>query len=483
MATTAGVDDARLAKVRAALTEAGQAHVLAFLDGKQATPTEATALLEQLEALDLPALNQTFAGLGINDKKEEQPAAIAEYAPISDVAAVGTTPAAQLAEWEHAGLQAIAQGKVAALVLSGGQGTRLGFDGPKGMYDIGLPSHKPIFQLLAERVLRVSALAGAPTHLPFYVMTSPLNHAATQAFFATHGYFGLDPAHVVFFPQGTMPCFTLDGKLMLDGPGSLAQAPDGNGGIYPSLARTGTLADMRARGVEAFHVFSVDNVLVKVADPVYIGYCRSVGADCGNKVVWKASAHEKVGVVVNKNGRPAVVEYSEMEDGMKTLQEEGGKLVFGAGNICSHYFTVDFVEHCVVPRFGSVYHAAKKKIPCVVYPDKEMVKPSVENGVKLEAFIFDVFPFSARMALLEVGREEEFAPVKDAPGGNGDTPDKARLMLSEEAKRWVVAAGGRLVGGGEEEGLSEISPLVSYKGEGLEERVKGKDVPLPIRFV
>jgi len=270
--------------------------------------------------------------------------------------------------------------------------------------------------------------------------------------------------------------------------------PRARTGIYPSLARTGALADMRQRGVEAFHVFSVDNVLIKVADPYFVGFCLSRGSDCGNMVVWKEGVEEKVGVVVRKNGRPAVVEYSEMDEGMKSLrhqQEEGGvergKLVYGAGNICSHFFTVDFVEHVVVPRFGSVYHAARKMIPSLP-PSSSIHPPAAEvktAGVKLEAFIFDVFPFSERMALWEVRREGMFAGVKDAPGGKGDTPEQARRMMSEEARRWVVKAGGKLVGGGEggEEEVSEISPLVSYRGEGLEGRVKGKEVVLPILFL
>lgn len=230
----------RLARVRAALKAAGQEHVLHFVDAGHATPHETTTLLDQVEALDLPALNNIFSGLGIN--KEVKPAAAAaadEYAPLSELASADSTPPTLLREWEQAGLGAIAQGKIAALVLGGGQGTRLGFDGPKGMYKIGLPSGKSIFQLLAERVLRVSTLAASSSsscssrkgkHLPFYVMTSPLNHEATQHFFEENSYFGLTPADVFFFPQGTMPCFDLEGKLLLAGPGSLAQAPDGNGG-------------------------------------------------------------------------------------------------------------------------------------------------------------------------------------------------------------------------------------------------------------
>ena len=236
-------DTERLARVRAALQAAGQEHVLQFVDAGHTTPQETTTLLNQVEALDLPAQNSIFAGLGINKKVEpaaaEAVAAADEYAPLSELASADSTPPALLQEWEQAGLAAIAQGKIAALVLSGGQGTRLGFDGPKGMYKMGVPSGKSIFQLLAERVLRVSALAASSSsssssstrkHLPFYVMTSPLNHEATQRFFEENAYFGLTPTDVFFFPQGTMPCFDLEGKLLLESPGSLAQAPDGNGG-------------------------------------------------------------------------------------------------------------------------------------------------------------------------------------------------------------------------------------------------------------
>lgn len=242
--------DERIARVRLALRDACQDHVLSYVDAGLATPEETASLLTQIEALDLPELNRIFNGLGIEPSASVAAAAgNDEYAPLSDLASVDTTSPALLREWEEMGLDAIGRGKVAALVLSGGQGTRLGFDGPKGMYDIGLPSGKSIFQLLAERILRVSALAAerflrspegkdcpnegsTRKHIPFYVMTSPLNHEKTQDFFKENNYFGLCPADVFFFRQSTMPCFDLKGKLLLESPTSLAQAPDGNGGKF-----------------------------------------------------------------------------------------------------------------------------------------------------------------------------------------------------------------------------------------------------------
>ena len=250
----------------------------------------------------------------------------------------------QKTAWRQLGMEAIAKGQVCALVMGGGQGTRLGFAGPKGMYDIGLPSHKSLFQLFAERILRLETLAsrlfGLQARIPFYVMTSVMNHDETQQFFKQHHFFGLQPDQLFFFAQGTMPCLTFDGKLMLENSHHLAQASDGNGGIYHSLANSGALTKLQHEGVKYLHVFSVDNALCKVAEPIFMGYCIDKHADCANKVVWKDRWDEKVGVVARKNGKFYVVEYSELDEAMaKKTDPATGKLSFGAGNICNHFFT------------------------------------------------------------------------------------------------------------------------------------------------
>ncbi|CAM9433878.1 unnamed protein product [Discosporangium mesarthrocarpum] len=356
------------------------------------------------------------------------------------------------------------------------------------MYDIGLPSGKSLFQLQAERLRRLCVLANEANPdakgagIPWYIMTSPMNDAVTREFFEKNMFFGLPKSDVFFFPQGTLPCMTVEGKIILESAGRVAMAPDGNGGIYPALEQKGALADMRKRGVEYLHVFSIDNALLRVADPYFIGYCLENGADCGNKSVWKTEPGEKVGVVALRRGKPSVLEYSEMDKEMCERVDSEGKLVFGAGNICNHYFSRAFLEDTVLPKMGSMFHVAHKKIPAASGERGETVKPDSNNGIKLESFIFDVFPLSEKMVLFEAVREDEFAPVKNAPGSATDSPDTARKMMSDQARRWAEAAGASLTGGDGGEEPCEVSPLVSYGGEGLNMRLGGKKLVLPFHI-
>lgn len=353
------------------------------------------------------------------------------------------------------------------------KGTRLGFDGPKGMYNIKLPSGRTLFQLISERLRKLIALSGASS-LPLYIMTSPINHQTTVEYFESKNYFGLGMKNVFFFQQGVLPCLTEEGKIIMETASRVSLAPDGNGGVYTSLQASGALHDMTNRGVEFLHVFSIDNALVKPADPDFIGYCIDRQADCGNKVVWKTDADEKVGVLACQDGRPCIIEYSEMTPEMAAERDAHGKLVFGAGNICNHFYTIKFIQEVVLPNVGNFYHVARKKIP--YWNGSETVTPRANNGIKLETFIFDVFPLSERMTVWEVERKEEFAPVKNAPGDVSDSPDTARQMISDLAKLWLRRAGADL--GGEDTGVCEIAPATSYAGEGLSD-YRGMNISCP----
>lgn len=484
----------------------GQEQVFQYADSGIITGETVDALVAQLSDIDPERINDLFrTTMGVGGGNATAAAAGAEkedkeiMEPIESFMSLDSAGAEVKEEWYAAGLKAVLEGKVAVIVLSGGQGTRLGFSGPKGMYNIGLPSQKTLFQLQAERLQRVCNLAeqrfpltcdangvkessggGRRVSIPWYIMTSPLNDAITRKFFAENKHFGVPESDVFFFPQGTLPCMTPQGKIMLESAARVAMAPDGNGGIYPALQRTGALDDMRARGVEHLHVFSIDNALVKVADPHFLGYCIRSGADCANKSVWKAEPNEKVGVVVKRGGKPCVVEYSEMDQEACERRDADGKLVFGAGNICNHYFSRAFLADVVLPGMGDMYHVAHKKIPAADGPSGDTVKPSANNGIKLESFIFDVFPLSRNMVLFEAPRADEFAPVKNAPGTTTDSPDTAREMISQQARRWVVAAGAEL---GPGDGNCEVSPLVSYGGEGLQDKVEeNKLLELPFHL-
>ncbi|RHY30757.1 hypothetical protein DYB32_004053 [Aphanomyces invadans] len=409
------------------------------------------SLSTSLEHLDFDHLGSIFQ----TSMKSDGAPLTGSLEPLDSTDSISTTPAATLAAWQNIGTEAIRQGKVAALVLSGGQGTRLGFAGPKGMYNIGLPSEKSLFQLFSERILRLEALVGVTGKIPFYIMTSVMNHDTTEVFFKQHEYFGLQASQVMFFPQGTLPW-----KLMLESAGKLATASDGNGGVYTALEKSGALARMKEEGTEYLHVFSVDNAMCKVADPMFIGYCIEKNADCGNKVVWKTRPEESVGIVAKRGGQYCVVEYSEMDKPTSELRDPNtNQLLYGAANICNHFYTVSFLTDVVLPQMSLQYHVAHKKIP-MADENGVTVTPTANSGVKLESFIFDVFPLSQRMAVLSSNREDEFSPVKNAPGNPVDSPDSARQMLHDQATRWLKASTSYE--------YLEISPLVSYAGEGLD---------------
>lgn len=462
------------AAIEAHFKKHGQEHVLQYLP--ELGDLERKTFLEQLADIQLDKI-PSIPDLEAQIKRQEEESANQKITPLTERVAYSSDKAT-VEEVEPLGLEAVRKGQVAALVLAGGQGTRLGFDGPKGMYSIGLPSGRTLFQLIVERLLRLKTLSNADKNIPFYVMTSPINHEETVDYFESQNCFGMDRSDIIFFQQGMLPCMDKDNKIIMETRSRVAMAPDGNGGIYPSLEKSGSLADMEKRCIKYLHVFAIDNALVKPADPVFVGYCISQNADCGNKVCWKTDAHEKVGVVAAREGKPCVIEYSEITKEMAEERDSDGRLVFGAGNICNHFYSLDFIKNQILPNFGNLYHLAHKKIPYYDAEKKETIKPEANNGIKLETFIFDVFPLSERMAIWDVTREEEFAPVKNAPGSTSDSPDTARAAISNLAKKWVEAAGGTLAGDIESDNC-EILPQTSFAGEGLEELVNGKMLSCP----
>jgi UDP-N-acetylglucosamine/UDP-N-acetylgalactosamine diphosphorylase len=449
---------------------AGQGHVFAFWD--QLTDEEKSRLLEQLAQFRPETVNE-IAKQTFGEKAE--PANGGEVIPLPAkvcASVVNGHTSEQAGEWRRRGLELIGAGKVGVVLLAGGQGTRLGSSLPKGCYDVGLPSGKTLFQLQAERIRKIAELAksasgGSDVVVPWYIMTSGPTVKPTREFFETHNYFGLDRANVVFFEQGVMPCLTRDGKIILETKGTVAVAPDGNGGIYRALHIHGVLDDMKRRGIEHIHTYCVDNCLVRVADPVFIGFAASRGVDIATKVVRKRDAAESVGLIVSKGGRPGVVEYSEISDDLARATEdsdEGPLLKFRAANIVNHYYSFSFLER--IPTWESEFlpfHVANKKIPCVDIATGEVVKPTSPNGIKLEQFVFDVFPNLEfdKFACLEVARDREFSPLKNGPGTKVDNPETSRRDVLAESARWL-----RVAGASPEHDV-EVSPLTSYAGEGL----------------
>jgi len=303
-------------------------------------------------------------------------------------------------------------------------------------------------------------------------MTSEATLKDTKSFFKRHDYFGLRSTDVTFFEQHLLPCLTNDGKLMLSSKGSLAQSPDGNGGLYRALKTRGVLKSFEAWGIEHVYVYCVDNILVKVADPVFIGFCVDNNLDCGNKVIKKTEPHESVGVVCRCEGKYQVVEYSEITAPTAEKRTQDGSLLFDASNICIHYFTRNFLESVCNQHLDQLpHHIAKKKIPHVDINTGGLVIPTSVNGMKLEKFVFDVFPFAQRFGVLEGERREEFSPLKNGPDSGKSSPVSCRLDLLQLHRSYLEKAGVELCaenGCSGEDSQCEISPLLSYGGEGLE---------------
>lgn len=459
--------------VRQRLKNQNQEHLLRFWS--ELSTEEQQKFLQQLNNIQLEKLNELFERADSSLKQLQKTYLDDKMKPIppSQFQSEESCSSNILESYQIRGLEEVSDGHVGVLLMAGGQGTRLGVTHPKGMYSVGLPSGKTLFQIQAERIRRLQILAkeqtGKSGKIPWYIMTSGPTDKATENFLKAHNYFGLDSNDVVLFKQGLLPCFDFDGKVLLEDKFSVAQAPDGNGGIYRALAQNGILDDMDRRGVRYIHVHSVDNILVKVADPVFIGYCLSKNADCGAKVVKKNGPFEAVGVVCQVDGHFQVVEYSEITEATANLKDNKGDLVFSAGNICNHFFTVEFLKDIAKHHEDKLkLHVAKKKIPHIDI-DGVFVKPTSPQGIKIEKFVFDVFEFSKKFVTWEVPRRSEFSALKNPDSVQKDCPSIARKDLLALHKFYIEKSGGTV-----DSADVEISPLLSYAGEHLESEVKGK---------
>lgn len=474
---------AQLAELKAKYQAAGQDQVLTFYDSLSSS--DKAALFQQLSLFDPEYINQ-IAQKALHPPKTDEAAkeAALEPLPESATASILDSQSADLEKWYQSGLDLIAQNKVAVVLMAGGQGTRLGSSAPKGCFDIGLPSQKSLFQIQGERIHKIELLAAkkagvAKVTVPWYVMTSGPTRGPTEQFFKENKYFGLAAENVIIFEQGVLPCISNEGKILLESKGKVAVAPDGNGGIYNALVTSSVLNDMAKRGIEHIHAYCVDNCLVKVADPVFIGFSASKNVDIATKVVRKRNATESVGLILLKNGRPDVVEYSEIDKATAEAQDakQPGVLKFRAANIVNHYYSFRFLES--IPQWAKnlPHHVARKKIPYADLSSGETVKPEKPNGIKLEQFVFDVFPQLelSKFACLEVRREDEFSPLKNARGTGEDDPDTSKRDIMSQGRRWVEAAGATVTN--PDAGV-EIAPLLSYGGEGLE-KFKGKTLKAP----
>ncbi len=425
--------DDRYRSLKATLKRYGQAHLLAFYH--ELAPEEQARLLGQLEALDWPRLAEliethVLAKPEPADASGLKPAPYYPKRPSEELAA-------KYVKARRVGEALIRGGKVAAFTVAGGQGTRLGWDGPKGTFPATPVTKKSLFQVFAEYLLKVQEKYGVP--VPWYLMTSPGNDAKTRTFFAEHAYFGLEPEQVVFFSQGTMPSVGYDGKLLLAARGELALSPDGTGGSLKALYQEGALDDMQRRGVELISYFQVDNPNVKCLDPLFLGLHALDEAEVSSKMVPKALPQEKVGVFARQGERMRIVEYSELPRALAEARSPDGTLAFAAGSVAIHVFSCDFVRRVNAQGFSLPYHRADKKVAHLDPASGARIEPDGPNAVKLEHFVFDALPLAQRTLVLETDRVEEFAPIKNASGV--DSPESSKRLQSERAARWLAACG------------------------------------------
>lgn len=409
--------DEKLKQVSEIVKEYGQEHLLDAYNRIQ-DEDEKQAFLNSILTIDFKKIKELY------EEKNEKPSF--EGSKIEPIQYVDKSKMEknEYDECLKIGEEAIKSGKLAIVTMAGGQGTRLGHSGPKGTFDLGLDSHKSIFEILTDTIKE--AREKYSVDIPWYIMTSEENNADTVNFFEKNNYFGYPKACVTFFKQGKLPMVDTEGKILINEEGKIKEAADGHGGIFNSLLKEGMIYDLKARNIEWVFIGGVDNVLVKPVDPVLIGLSIKKNVLAAGKSIVKANPHEKVGVFCKRNGKPSVVEYSEISEEMAEELDENGELKYGESHILCNLFSLKSIER--ISEMNLPYHIAFKKAK---YIDKDgnLIVPEKPNAYKFEAFLFDAFESLEDIAILRVKREEEFAPVKNAEGT--DSPETARKLYMD----------------------------------------------------
>lgn len=429
----------RYAAVYDTLRQAGQEHLLRFYD--QLDDAGRTKLIQQIEGIDWPEVSRLIQSHVLNKPTFTAPGSITPAPALPAIPKPSLQP--QYHEARKLGEKLISDGKVAAFCVAGGQGTRLGWEGPKGTFPASPVRKAPLFQIFAEYILKCQRKYGCV--LPFYVMTSPINHADTAAFFDEHACFGLNPDDVMLFPQAMFPAVDMNtGKCLLADVDELALSPNGHGGSLKALWTSGAIDDMKKRGIEHLSYIQVDNPLVKVIDPLFLGLHAQAKAQMSSKSLTKRDPLEKVGNFAMVDGKMTVIEYTNMPDELAKQINGDGSLKFNAGSIAIHVIDVAFVEGLNTSKdgFALPWNRAEKKVPYLDPQSQKLVKPEKPNAIKLETFVFDALPFTQKSIVLETLREDEFGPIKnaDAPGAQ-DSPQTSAALQSQRGIRWLRKAG------------------------------------------
>lgn len=445
------------------LKQHGQEHLMRFVD--QLTRDQRLQLLQDVESLDLTLVDRLTRQFIHAQSPDELPDRIlpAPYYPADP-------PPDRAAEYEQAlqrGERLIAEHKVAAFTVAGGQGTRLNFDGPKGDVPATPVRNKTLFRVFAESIRAVQRRYNCS--IPWYIMTSPANHDDTLASFAKNDYYGLDPAYVMHFPQGVMPSLDTDGKILLAAPHRVATNPDGHGGSLRALHASGALDDMAQRGIRFISYFQIDNPLVSTIDPLFIGLHAAAGAEMSSKAVTKCDPLEKVGNFALVDDRIAVIEYSDLPDELALQRRDDDSLLFQLGSIAIHVISAAFVRRLNERGFSLPWHRAVKKVPHIG-ANGELVEPQEPNAVKFESFVFDAIPLAKKSIILEIPRADQFAPVKNAAGT--DSLHTSQQLQMDRAARWMEQVGIEVPrrADGSPDIMIEISPLFALDAHELKHK-------------
>ena len=456
--------------IRLRFEQAGQGHVFRFFDFL--TQSEQEELLQEASSLDLDEIAYLVKTLVLGDVPDHVDAA-GEIQPASYV----PVPAegGSLAEWNEArrqGEAALRQGRVAAFVVAGGQGTRLGFDAPKGTFPASAIRKASLFQIFAEKIRAASRRYGVG--IPWFIMTSRLNHEATVSYFESNQFFGLPKDDVFFLTQGVMPAVDLQGRILLEAKHRIALSPDGHGGSLRALVRSGAVDFMKSRGVDLLSYFQVDNPLVRCLDPEFIGFHLLGGSELSSKACLKAFGEEKIGSFVMRQGRMEVIEYSDLPPALAQARDSDGRLTYRAGSIAIHIFSRSLVERLGSARPGErtlPFHRALKKVPALD-DSGNAVRPTEPNAVKFETFVFDAIPLAQDPVVVQTLRENEFSPIKNRDGS--DSPETSRNDQLRQFARWAHEAGLDIPT--DPSGLPgfdfEISPLYADSAEAFRDRIR-----------
>lgn len=392
------------------LSGTGQEHLLRYYEELKEDQRE--FLLKQIDDLDLRLLEYIRGGSKEVKRGKIEPMGAVTKKEVEK----------NRIRYENIGIRALKEHKAGAVLLAGGQGTRLGFDKPKGMLNIGVDRELYLFEQLIRNIMQVRDKTG--TWVPLFIMTSEKNNEETLAFFEEKNYFGYNRDYIFFFVQNMAPSVSYDGKILMEDKHKISTSPNGNGGWFSSLADAGLLAKLSELGVEWLNVFSVDNVLQKIADPVFLGAVLENEYVCGAKVVAKADPSERVGVLCLEDGKPSIVEYYEMTDEMIHSRDDEGKLLYNYGVILNYLFRVDILEQIMKKDLPT--HVVERKIP-YMNERGEYVKPEEPNGYKFEKLVLDMIHMMDNCLSFEVEREREFAPIKNATGV--DSLESARELM------------------------------------------------------